>query len=120
MKQIKFLLQILMLFFIGFTARSQDFASTDPKLVKVLGDTLHTKLLLVTIPPGGITAVHSHPSEIIYALSDCTMLVEYGDDKKETFTLKAGQSAQGPPEAPHKTTNIGKTTLKFILVEISQ
>jgi quercetin dioxygenase-like cupin family protein len=119
MKRVKFLIVVL-LFFIGFAARSQDFASTDPKLVKVLGDTLHTKLLLVTIPPGVTTAVHSHPSEIIYALHDCTMLVEYEDGKKETFTLKAGQSAQGPPEAPHKTTNIGKTTLEFILVEISK
>ena len=111
---------MLMLCLIGFTASSQDFASTDPQFVKVLGDTLSTKLLLISIPPGVTTAVHSHPSEIIYALSDCTMLVEYENGKKETFTLKAGQSAQGPPESPHKMTNTGKTTLEFILVEISQ
>ena len=119
MKRIKFLALMLMLS-IGFAARSQDFASTNPTLVKVLGDTLHTKLLLVTIPPGVTTTVHSHPSEIIYALHDCTMLVEYEDGKKATFTLKAGQSAQGPPETPHIMTNTGATTLKFILVEISK
>ena len=120
MNSAKLMIVILVLFFIGFTANAQDFASTDSQYVKVLGDTLHTKLLLVTIPPGGITAVHSHPSEIIYALTDCTMLVEYTDGRKETFTLKAGQSAQGPSESPHITTNIGKLTLKFMLVEISQ
>ena len=120
MKRVKLSIAMLMLCFIGFAAHSQDFASTNPKLVKVLGDTLNTKLLLVSIPPGVTTTVHSHPSEIIYALSDCTMLVVYEDGKKETFTLKAGQSAQGAPESPHRTTNIGKTTLEFILVEISQ
>ena len=115
-----FFIVTAMILFTGITARSQDFALTDPKLVRVLGDTLHTKLLFVSIPPGVTTAVHSHPSEIIYALNDCSMLVEYENGKKETFTLKAGQSAQGPPETPHTTTNIGKATLEFILVEISK
>jgi quercetin dioxygenase-like cupin family protein len=120
MKQIKFFVALQSFCLISFAARSQDFSSTNPNLVKVLGDTLNARLLLFTIPPGVTTSVHTHPSSIIYALEGGTIKVEYANGKIETITLTTGQSIQAPPEPPHKTTNIGKTTIKTIEVEISK
>ena len=107
-----------MLCFIGFAAQAQDFAATNPKL-KVPGDTLKTRLLLVTVPPGATTTVHSHPSQIIYSVHGGTMLVEYEDGKKRcyiNYTTVCPRSSK----LRHKTTNIGKATLEFIVVEISR
>ena len=120
MKQVKFFIALLSLSLISLLSNAQDFSSTNPKLVKVLGDTLKTRLLLFTIPPGTTTAMHTHPPGIVYVLEGGTLKVEYADGRQITETLTAGQSIQAPPDSPHKTTNIGTTTIKTIEVEISR
>jgi len=120
MKQVKFFIVVLGLSSIGLALHAHDFSSTNPKVFKVLSDTLKTMLLLFTIPPGTTTAMHTHPPGIIYVLEGGTLKVEYADGRQITETLTAGQSIQSPPEPPHKTTNIGTTTIKTIDVEISQ
>lgn len=102
----------------GLAAKSQDFLATNPKMVKLLGDTLNTKMLLITISPGATTQVHTHPAQIVYAIQGGTLRVQYDDGRKETFTIKTGQSMTFPPDPPHKTSNIGKTTIKLIMAEV--
>ena len=120
MRQVKVVCLFAALLMLAANARSQDYQSTNPKMVKVLGDTLHSKMMLVTFMPGETTTVHSHPVHIIYALNSGTLRVAHVNGSTETLHIRAGQSATFPAEAAHKTTNTGKTPLKLILLEISQ
>jgi quercetin dioxygenase-like cupin family protein len=87
-------------------------------MVKLIGDTLNTKVMLVTFPPGVTTEMHTHPLSMTYVIEGGTLKVEYEGGKTETETLTAGQSVQLPPEPKHKTTNTGTTPVKIVLIEI--
>lgn len=120
MRQVKVLCTLVVLLIMAVGAHSQDYMSSNPKMCKLLGDTLNSKMMLVTFQPGETTTMHSHPVHVIYALNSGSLRVEHATGKTETLHIKAGQSATFPAEAAHKTTNVGKKPLKLILLEISQ
>ncbi|NML21261.1 cupin domain-containing protein [Pseudoflavitalea sp. G-6-1-2] len=120
MRQVKVFCILAALLLIAAGAHSQDYMSSNPKMCKLLGDTLNSKLMLVTFQPGEKTTAHTHPVHVIYALNSGTLRVAHVNGKTETLHIKAGQSATFAPEPAHVTTNVGKTPLKLILLEISQ
>lgn len=105
---------------LSVSARSQDFMSTNPKMCKLIGDTLHSKMMLVTFAPGKTSMMHTHPAHMIYALTPGELKIVYADGRTEHVHIKAGQSMTFPPEPAHTSTNMGKMPMKMILLEISQ
>ena len=122
MKKFQFVLTAaVFFFFINISCTSaQDFMKTDPKIIKVLADTTYMTAMEVTFPPGYKTAMHTHPAQFIYALTDGTLSVAHADGTITEFKLKAGDSMGTPPDGPHMTTNVSKKPVKFILVEMKE
>jgi uncharacterized RmlC-like cupin family protein len=96
---------------------AQSFMKTDPTVVKVLADTTYMTSMLVTIPPGYKSALHTHPAHFVYALTDGSLHVDYADGTTGDYPLKMGDNFSAPPEAPHMTSNTGTKAISFILVE---
>jgi len=102
---------------------SQD-ASMDPTkvaatLYKSMRDTLGIRIVEATYKPGQSSAMHSHPDAEIYAISGGTAAFTEKDGTKRTNELKTGM-AMYTPAGSHSVKNIGKTTLKVLLVEVNR
>src|SRR6185295_17396453 len=111
---------IFMLLLCATYAGAQDWSKVNPKINHVLADTTFLRATEVTLAPGEKSDMHTHPAHFYYALTAGKMLVHYEDGKEETYDLKPGESGVGAPERPHMTTNVGKTTIKFLIVELKE
>jgi quercetin dioxygenase-like cupin family protein len=69
-----------------------------------------------SFPPGAMHLCHSHPSYISYVLSGGKAQVQ---DEKGTrqVEVRTGSYADVPPVPWHEVTNIGDTTLVFLITE---
>src|SRR5438128_8643002 len=69
-----------------------------------------------TFPPGAMHVCHSHPSYVSYVLSGGKAQIQ---DEKGTrqVELRTGSHLDVPPVPWHELTNIGDTTLQFLIVE---
>lgn len=69
-----------------------------------------------TFPPGAVHVCHSHPSYLSYVVSGGRGQVqdEKGVRKVEVVT---GALSEAPPVPWHEFTNIGETTIQFMVVE---
>lgn len=110
----------LCFFLVPFNTGAQDWKNVNPKMNHVLADTTFLRAIEVTIAPGEKSEMHTHPAHFFYALTDGKMVVHYKDGKNETIDLKPGISGVSAPERPHVTENVGKTTIKFLLVELKE
>lgn len=110
------------IFFLASAANmhAQDFKKVNPDLNKVLVDTTFVLSLETTLAPGQKTDVHTHSAHFFYALTDCKLVVNYADGKKENYDLKAGEYGYSDPERPHYTENTGDKTAKFLIVELKE
>jgi quercetin dioxygenase-like cupin family protein len=99
-------------------AISQDMLQTNPKETKLLQDSLGVRMLLVSLPPGGVLNKHTHPTFMGYVVQGGTLEEYYEDGTKATMELPAGMSAKSPAMGVHWDKNIGKTTIEFILIEL--
>jgi beta-alanine degradation protein BauB len=69
-----------------------------------------------TFPPGAMHVCHSHPSHVFYVLSGGKAQVQ---DEKGTrqIEVRTGSHVDVPPVPWHEVTNVGDTTLQFLVVE---
>jgi quercetin dioxygenase-like cupin family protein len=69
-----------------------------------------------TFPPGSKHVRHSHPAYISYVLSGGKAEVQ---DEKGTRQVEArtGSYVDVPPVSWHEVTNVGDTTLQYLIVE---
>ena len=97
---------------------AQDMVAVAPGncIVKVEND--HVRVVEVTLKPGDTLPLHSHPAFVFYGLADCSLSVVHKDGPTDTMDIKTGDVVYSEPEAPHTTTNTGKTVAKVLLVEL--
>lgn len=99
---------------------SQSSSKMGSMIKKVLVDTTLVTAAEVTLEPGQKTEVHTHPAHFFYALTAGQLTVSFTDGTKEVLDLTPGFSGFGSPERPHSTQNTGKTTVKFLIVELKE
>ncbi len=99
---------------------AQQMSNMSTGLSKIVADTSFVRGLEVTLEPGQKTDLHSHPAYFFYAITDGKITAHFQDGKDETFELKAGDSMASGPEGPHVTENTGKSTVKFLVVELKE
>ena len=73
-------------------------------------------VLHCTLAPGAVHVRHSHPGGFVYTLSGGKTKVQDDRGTREGEPKTGGFSA-GPPIPWHEVTNIGDTTLGFLVVE---
>jgi quercetin dioxygenase-like cupin family protein len=85
------------------------------KLCEKLYEDAQILIARCTFPPGSKHLKHSHPGYFSYALSGGKVQIE---DAKGTRQLEppAGSYANSPPIPWHELTNVGDTTVSYLLV----
>ena len=86
------------------------------KLCEKLYEDAQILIARCTFPPGSKHLKHSHPGYFSYALSGGKVQIE---DAKGTRQLepRTGSYASSPPIPWHELTNVGDTTVSYLVVE---
>ena len=98
---------------------SMDAAKIAPDLYKVMKDSMGIRIVHATYKPGQSSAMHSHPDLVLYVISGGSTEFTAKDGKKTKMDLKTGMSTVVPADT-HSVKNIGKTTVKVLLVEVNR
>lgn len=106
----------------GIPAIAQDQAkakaSAEPT-VKVLAENDRVRVQESTYKPGEGQSIRERPLAVIRVLKGGTMLQTFPDGKTETMRFKDGQTRIREP-ATYGNKNIGKTTVRFFIVQIKK
>lgn len=98
---------------------SRGVTKISPDLYKQLADTLNIKVLQGTYKPGDSSIMHSHPDFALYILEGGTVELTAKDGNKQNVEFKKDMAVV-LPTATHSAKNIGKTTLRVIVVEVNR
>jgi quercetin dioxygenase-like cupin family protein len=99
------------------TALAQDVMTVagGPETHKVVLDNDQVRVLDVRIQPGQKVAMHSHPANVVYYVSDAKVKVTSADGKTAVSEVKAGTTVWNQP-LTHAVENAG--TAEFHLVQV--
>ncbi len=86
---------------------------------KVAADTMGIRVIQINYKPGEASAMHSHPDQALYVITDGKGEFTGKDGKKNVAEFKKGMTMIAPGDT-HSVKNVGTTTLKGILVEVSR
>jgi len=98
---------------------SRSVTKISPDLYTQLADTLNVRLLQGTYKPGDSSIMHAHPDFALYVLEGSTVELTGEDGNKQNVEFKKDMAVV-LPAATHSAKNIGKTTLKLIVVEVNR
>jgi quercetin dioxygenase-like cupin family protein len=98
---------------------SRSVTTVSPRLYKKLTDTLGIRLLEATYKPGDSSITHAHPDFMLYVLEPGTAELTATDGTKQKIEFKKGMGLV-LPATTHSAKNIGKTTLKVLVVEVNR
>ena len=96
-----------------------DDVTVAPNLYKLIADSAGIKIVEATYKPGDSSAMHSHPDYAIYAIAGGTAAFYTKDGARMVNEMKTGMVNIRPAEF-HSVKNIGKTTMKVLLVEVNR
>jgi hypothetical protein len=96
---------------------AQDAVKTDPKHYSVVSENDQVRILKVHYGPHEKSVMHSHPATVVVFLSDANSQFTFPDGKKETHTLKAGDSQYGAATT-HLPENTGDKAMDAIVIEL--
>ena len=98
---------------------AKDAAKVAANNYKVAADTMGIRVLQINYKPGESSVMHSHPDQALYVITDGKTEFTDKDGKKNVAEFKKGMTMIAPG-AIHSVKNIGTTTMKAILVEVSR
>ncbi len=84
---------------------------------KVLLDNDQVRVLDVRIQPGQKVAMHSHPANVVYFISDAKFKFTFPDGKTALREIKAGTALWSGPVA-HAVENTGTTEYHLVQIEM--
>lgn len=87
--------------------------------VKVLAENDRVRVQESTYKPGEGQAIRDRPLAVIRVLKGGTMLRTFPDGKTETERFKDGQTRIREP-ATYGNKNVGKTTVRFYIVQLKK
>ena len=98
---------------------SQDVVSVagGPETHKVILDNAEVRVLDVHIPPGQKIAMHSHPANVVYFVSDGKFKFTFPDGTSRVVEVEAGTAVWRDP-GTHAVENIGTTEFHFVQTEL--
>ena len=97
-------------------AAAQDPVKASPEVYKVVAENASVRVLRVTVPVGGKTAMHKHPDHVVIPLSASKVKFTGADGKSQDADLPA-ESATFTPATAHSGANTGSTPVDAIVVE---
>lgn len=88
-----------------------------PEVYKVVAENDKLRVIKVAWAPGQRDALHSHPANGVYFLSDCELRFFQPDGSSVDFLRIQGSATAGPAIAAHSVQNIGKKPCELIQFE---
>ncbi len=110
---------VLGMFFLALAtkpAMAQDPVKIAPEQYKVVLENDRVRVLEAHLRPGEKTAMHSHPANVVYSLTDSKTKFTPAGGKGTVRTMKAGSAIWAPPET-HATVNTGTTEAHVVIFE---
>ena len=98
---------------------SRSITKISPNLYKTVADTLNIRVIEGTYRPGDSSIMHGHPDFAMYVIKGSTVELTLSDGAKQNLDFKDGMSVI-IPATTHSAKNIGKNTLKIIVVEVDR
>ena len=98
---------------------SKGVTKISPKLYTQLADTLNIRVLQGVYKPGDSSILHAHPDFALYVLEGSTAELTGEDGKKQNIEFKTGMAVV-LPATTHSAKNIGKSTLRLVVVEVNR
>ena len=98
---------------------SQSVTTISPVLYKALADTLNMRILEGTYKPGDSSIMHGHPDFALYVLEGSTVELTSVEGNKQNIDFKKGMAVI-LPATTHSAKNIGKSTLRLVVVEVNR
>ncbi|MFI5056809.1 MAG: cupin domain-containing protein [Candidatus Acidiferrales bacterium] len=111
------LLTTLLLLITTGTALAQDAVKVSPETHKVLLENDQVRVLDARMKPGEKIAMHSHPANVVYFLTDGKIKITYPDGKTEVREVKAGVAAWNEG-VTHAAENVGATEFHELQIEL--
>jgi quercetin dioxygenase-like cupin family protein len=103
---------------LGGAATAQELSKVDTTHVAMKLDNDTLEVTEVTLKPGEKLPLHTHPAYTLYTIHGGTARIAFQGGKTEDVVWDHGEVIYGDPEGPHTTENVGKTTVKILLVEV--
>jgi quercetin dioxygenase-like cupin family protein len=100
-------------------AQGQDMVAVAPKNCTVLLNNERVRVIRVVTRPGDKIPLHSHPANIVYALTAGKAKFTTPDGKSEERVMKAGQTI-GSDAVTHSTENTGTTVSRVLVIELKK
>ena len=110
---------LALLFLVTATTMAQD-VTTVPggkETHTVVLDNAHVRVLDVRLPPGQIVAMHSHPANVTYYVTDAKFKVTTPDGKTVVREAKAGE-VRWSEATTHAVENVGSNEVHLIQTEL--
>jgi quercetin dioxygenase-like cupin family protein len=98
---------------------SKGVTKISPNLYTQLADTLNIRVLQGVYKPGDSSILHAHPDFALYVLEGSTAELTGEDGKKQNVEFKTGMAVV-LPAAIHSAKNIGKSTLRLVVMEVNR
>ena len=98
-------------------ALAQDVVKVAPETHVVLLENAEVRVLSVLIKPGEKVAIHSHPRNVVYYLSDARIRLTLPDGRVEDRAVTAGMAVWSDG-AVHAVENVGTSELREVQVEL--
>jgi quercetin dioxygenase-like cupin family protein len=86
------------------------------KPCELLGEDPQIRIMRCTFPPGAKHLRHSHPATFNYVLNGGKVQVQ-DENGTRVAERPTGGHMDSPPVTQHEVTNVGDTTLQFLVVE---
>ena len=107
----------VMFIFAAKTTMAQDPVKVDPKHYKVEFENSQVRVLRGTYGPHEKGVMHSHPANVVIAVTDINAKFTFPDGKTREIHLKPGEAKWAAAET-HLPENLSDKPLEVILVEL--
>ncbi|MBS0392065.1 MAG: hypothetical protein JSR23_13105 [Proteobacteria bacterium] len=90
-----------------------------PEIYKVLAQNEQFKVISVVWRPGQKDALHAHPANAVYYLTDCSLRIYAPDGSFHDAQPKAGYAVVQAPIPGHVLENTGSNECRLVMFEPS-
>jgi quercetin dioxygenase-like cupin family protein len=99
--------------------RSKSVTTISPALYNQLTDTLNIRMISGVYKPGDSSIMHAHPDFAMYVMEGGIVELTGEDGSKQNIEFKKDMAVI-MPASTHSAKNVGKTTLRLLVVEVNR